>query len=110
MEGVMEEAIQIAKASAQRLYVTVCSDIFDAAYNPGGPADFNGVLPHELFHALFTLGASGIDGFDYVEVYPIQDPSSFSSHLAAWSLIYALAGLASRKKSAKTGKEILTES
>jgi len=100
MKGVMDEALQVAKASAQHIYVTVCSDIFDAAYNPGGPADFNGLHPHELFDALFTLGESGIDGFDYVEVYPIQDPGSLSSHLAAWSLIYALAGFASRKKSA----------
>jgi guanidinopropionase len=100
IESVITEAVQIAKYNTQYLYVTICSDILDAACNPGGPADFNGLLPHELFHSLFTLGESGIDGLDYVEVYPLQDPNSFSSHLAAWALIYALAGMASRKRQA----------
>lgn len=65
----------------------------------GGPADFNGLLPHELFSALYTIGSAGISGLDYVEVYPIQDPSSFSSHLASWAIIHALVGMASKKKS-----------
>ena len=98
IEAVMEEALRIACEDTKCLYVTICSDIIDAAFNPGGPADFDGLFPHELFHALHKLGKSGIAGLDYVEVYPIQDPQSFSSHLAAWAIIYALAGLASRKK------------
>jgi agmatinase len=98
MEAVMEEALCIARENTRYIYVTICSDIMDAAFNPGGPPDFCGLSPHELFYALYKLGQSGIDGLDYVEVYPIQDPRSFSSHLAAWAIIYALAGLASRKK------------
>lgn len=100
MASVMTEALQIARDKTKYIYVTVCSDIIDAAYNPGGPADFNGLHPDELFYALHRLGESGIDGLDYVEIYPIQDPKSFSSHLAAWAIIYALVGLASRKKKA----------
>ncbi len=100
MDAVMEEAITVASQNTKHLYVTICSDCIDAAFNPGGPADFNGLFPHELFSALFTLGELGIAGLDYVEVYPNQDPHSFSSHLASWAIIYALAGLASRKKKA----------
>lgn len=99
IEAVMEKAIDIAQDHTKHIYVTICSDILDAAFNPGGPADFNGLFPYELFSALYELGSSGISGLDYVEVYPIQDPSSFSSHLAAWAIIHALAGLATRKKS-----------
>lgn len=99
IEAVMKQALGIAQENTQCIYVTICSDIIDAAFNPGGPSDFNGLFPHELFYALHKLGESGIAGLDYVEVYPIQDPQSFSSHLAAWAIIHALAGLASRKKS-----------
>jgi agmatinase len=101
MEAVVEDAIRIATERTERLYVTICSDCMDAAFNPGGPADFNGLFAHELFDALFRLGRAGFDGIDFVEVYPTQDPTSFSSHLASWALVHALAGLAARKAAAK---------
>lgn len=99
IKAVIDEALDIIQTDTKHIYVTICSDIIDAAFNPGGPADFNGLFPHELFYALYSLGEAGISGLDYVEVYPIQDPQSLSSHLAAWAMIYALAGLASKKKS-----------
>ena len=98
IDSVIEEAITVAREKTRNVYVTICSDCIDAACNPGGPADFNGLFPHELFSALYTLGESGIAGLDYVEVYPNQDPHSFSSHLASWAIIHALAGLASRRQ------------
>lgn len=101
METVIEEAIRIARVGTEQVYVTICSDCIDAAFNPGGPADFNGLFAHELFAALYRLGESGIAGLDFVEIYPTQDPNSFSSHLAAWAMIHALAGLAERKRSGK---------
>jgi guanidinopropionase len=100
MEAVMDEALAIARKGTDHLYVTICSDCIDAAFNPGGPADFNGLFPHELFAALVQLGRSGIDGLDYVEVYPTQDPASFSSHLAAWAVVHALVGKAMGKAAA----------
>jgi guanidinopropionase len=38
----------------------------------------------------------------FVEVYPFQDPNGISSHLAAWSLIYGLAGMAMKRKNGLT--------
>jgi len=98
MDVVIEEAINIAGENTKHTFVTVCSDCIDAAYNPGGPADFNGLFAHELFSALYRLGEAGLAGLDYVEIYPNQDPNSFSSHLASWGIIHALAGLAARKR------------
>jgi agmatinase len=98
MDAVTDEAIGLAKKGTSCIYVTICSDCIDAAFNPGGPADFNGLFPNELFSALYKLGKSGISGLDFVEIYPLQDPRGLSSHLAAWSIIHALAGLAARKK------------
>jgi agmatinase len=100
MDAVVEDAIRIAREGTERLYVTICSDCIDAAFNPGGPADFNGLSASELFGALYRLGEQGFDGLDFVEVYPSQDPQSFSSHLAAWAVVYALAGLAAGRRDA----------
>jgi len=97
-DAVMEDAINVAHEKTKHVFVTICSDCSDAAYNPGGPADFNGLTSRELLPWLFTVGESGISGADYVEVYPTLDPNGFSSHLAAWALIYLMAGIASRKK------------
>ena len=101
IDAVIEEAIAIARKGTDHLYVTICSDCIDAAFNPGGPADFNGMFAHELFSALYRLGESGIDGLDFVEIYPGQDPHSFSSHLASWAIIHALAGMAAQKRRQK---------
>jgi guanidinopropionase len=98
----IDQAVKIAYDGTDAVYISICSDIFDAAYNPGGPADFNGLTPRELFYALFTLAQQGIAGLDFVEVYPIQDANSVSSHLAAWSFIYGLAGMAMRRKNGLT--------
>ncbi len=97
-ESLLEEAIGIVTDNTDHVYVTICSDCIDAGFNPGGPADFNGLFPHELFSALYALGETGISGIDFAEIYPTQDPSSFSSHLACWAIISALVGAASRKR------------
>jgi guanidinopropionase len=95
---IIDEAIAAAGDGTKALYVTICSDIIDAAFNPGGPCDFDGLTPHELFYALRRLGERGINGLDFVEIYPLQDKNNFSSHLVAWSLIHALAGIALGKQ------------
>jgi agmatinase len=101
---IVEDAIRIAREGTERLYVTICSDCIDAAFNPGGPADFNGLFASELFAALYRLGEEGFDGLDFVEVYPTQDPQSFSSHLASWAVIHGLAGLAARRRAARDAR------
>ena len=98
MVAVTEEAIALAHEKTKHVFVTICSDCIDAGYNPGGPADFNGLFPRELLPALHRIARSGIAGLDYVEVYPGQDPAGYSSHLAAWAMIYALVGMAARKR------------
>ena len=98
MEEVMNRAVDIAYRDTKAVYVTICSDSIEVAYNPGGPADFDGLTPHELFGALHRLGKEGIAGLDVVEVYPMQDQNGVSSHLASWEMVHALVGMAVRKK------------
>lgn len=97
IQRITEEALEIASQGTDHIYVTICSDCIDAGFNPGGPKDFNGLHPNELFWALHQMGEFGFAGLDYVEVYPLQDPTSTSSHLVSWALIYALHGLAMHK-------------
>jgi guanidinopropionase len=98
MDEVMKRAIEAAYDGTDAVYVTVCSDCMDTGFNPGGPIDFDGLTPHELFTALHQIGSEGIAGLDFVEIYPRQDPNGYSSHLASWAFIHALVGIASRKK------------
>lgn len=98
---VIAEASEIARDGTTAVYVTICSDVIEASSNPGGPPDFDGLSPHELFYCLRTLGMQGFDGLDFVEVYPLQDRNGFSSHLAAWAIVHGLAGIAMGRAGSK---------
>ncbi|MGB9868170.1 MAG: agmatinase family protein [Bacillota bacterium] len=97
VEAVISEAMKIAASGTDGYYVTVCSDIIDHAYNPGGPLDFGGLTPWEMFETLYRLAQGPMLGLDIVEVYPRTDVNDASVHLMVWMVIYALAGLASKK-------------
>jgi guanidinopropionase len=94
LDRVLDEALERAHEGTRSVYLTICSDILDAATNPGGPPDFDGLTSHELFRVLHRVALEGVRGLDYVEIYPLQDPTHRSSHLAVWALLHALAGLA----------------
>lgn len=105
IEAVIDDAISIAHTGTKKIFLTICSDCIDAGFNPGGPADFNGLFPHELLPSLHRIGQSGIAGLDYVEIYPGQDRNGFSSHLVSWAMIYLLTGMADRKRNSTSNKE-----
>jgi agmatinase len=94
LTSVVEEALEIAHQGTRAVYLTICSDILDAATNPGGPPDFDGMTSHELFQVVHRVALAGLRGMDFVEVYPLQDPHHRSSHLAVWTMLHALAGVA----------------
>lgn len=93
----IQKALEIAKDGTDAVFVTVCSDILDVAFNPGGPPDMNGLTTFELSEILFRLAAAGINGFDFVEVYPSTDLNQVSSHTAAWMAIYVMSGIAKHR-------------
>jgi len=88
-----QKAIKIARQNTNGIYVTVCSDVLDVAFNPGGPPDLCGLSSTELAWLLYRLGAGEVRGFDYVEVYPTTDVNDVSSHAAVWMTIYLLSGI-----------------
>ncbi len=90
----IEEALSLAHQGTEAVYFTICSDILDAAHNPGGPPDFGGLNSHELFEVVHRVARAGIAGMDMVEIYPPQDRYNRSSHLTVWTFVHALVGLA----------------
>ena len=110
IEETINRAMETAFDGTESVYVTVCSDAVEVAYNPGGPNDFDGLNPHELFYALHTLGEEGIAGLDFVETYPLQDGNGVSAHLVSWALVHAMVGMALHKKRNNVGlPEILQQ-
>jgi agmatinase len=80
------------------VYLSICSDVLDFAFNPGGPVDGNGLTSYELLTLIYEFTKRGIVGMDFVEVYPQQDPNNVSSHFASMIALYALAGVVENRK------------
>ncbi|TMW73988.1 agmatinase family protein [Alteribacter natronophilus] len=91
------EVYDIAAKETDAVYLSICSDVLDHAYNPGGPADGNGLTSYELLTIVHEAAKRGVCGMDFVEVYPQQDQTDFSSHFASWVILYGLAGEAVRR-------------
>lgn len=104
IDAVIREAWEIASRGTKGVYVSVCSDVLDAAMNPGGPIDPNGLTTYELYRALHFAGQQpNLIGWDMVEVYPPFDPNHTSSHVAVWALVHLLVGMAERRMHTDTG-------
>ncbi|WP_087972530.1 agmatinase family protein [Oceanobacillus rekensis] len=86
------KAYDIASDGTEAVYLSICSDVLDFAFNPGGPVDGNGVTSYELLELVHEFAKLGIRGMDYVEVYPQQDTNDNSSHFVTYTVLYALAG------------------
>ncbi|WP_067727054.1 agmatinase family protein [Oceanobacillus damuensis] len=82
----------IASEGTEAVYLSICSDVLDFAFNPGGPVDGNGLTSYELLELVHEFAKLGIRGMDYVEVYPQQDTNDNSSHFVTYAVLYALAG------------------
>ncbi|TSB48578.1 agmatinase family protein [Alkalicoccobacillus porphyridii] len=93
------ELYEMASANVDVVYLSICSDVLDVAFNPGGPTDVNGLTSYELLTLVYEFTSRGIVGMDFVEVYPQQDPNNVSSHFASTLTLYALAGHIKSKSS-----------
>lgn len=92
LEAFADKVYAIAAEQTDAVYLSICSDVLDHAFNPGGPIDGNGLHSHELLTLIHAFAKKGLIGMDYVEVYPQQDPNDFSSHFVTNAVLYALAG------------------
>ncbi|WP_339227275.1 agmatinase family protein [Oceanobacillus sp. FSL K6-2867] len=92
LSDLAKQAYAIASKETDAVYLSICSDVLDFAFNPGGPVDGNGLTSYELLELVHEFARLGIRGMDYVEVYPQQDPNDNSSHFVTYAVLYALAG------------------
>ncbi|PKR78942.1 agmatinase [Halalkalibacillus sediminis] len=92
LQAMADKAYDMASEGTEAVYLSICSDVLDFAFNPAGPVDGNGLTSYELLELVHAFTKKGIRGMDLVEIYPIQDPNDFSSHLASTIILYALAG------------------
>lgn len=93
LKGLADDIYNIASTNTDIVYLSICSDVLDHAYNPGGPVDGNGLTSHELLTLVYEFCQKGVIGLDFVEVYPQQDTNNFSSHFASTVILYGLAGV-----------------
>ncbi|SHF90556.1 agmatinase family protein [Ornithinibacillus halophilus] len=92
LEAMAKKAYEIASEGTEAVYLSICSDVLDFAFNPGGPVDGNGLTSFELVELVHAFAKKGIQGMDYVEVYPQQDANDNSAHFVSTVVLYALAG------------------
>jgi formiminoglutamase len=99
MAPLVEEALAIAGASTDAVYVTFDIDCFDQAFAPGTGASLpGGITPWQAYDALFQLGADPrVKGFDLVEVDPSRDVGDITARLATKLMLTFLAGFVSRE-------------
>lgn len=100
IDAVIREAHAIASRGTDGVYVSICSDVLEAAFNVGGPPDPNGLTVHELLKAVRFLGSrDNVIGYDHCEILPPHDSTNLASHTAAWTAVYLLNGMAARRAS-----------
>lgn len=97
IEQTLNKILEIVKDGTDAVYITVCSDVLDVSCNPGGPPDLCGLTTFELAYLLYEIASKGINGFDFVEIYPPTDQNNVSSHVATWMALYVMAGIAKHK-------------
>lgn len=94
----IQKAIDLAFKDTEIVYVTICSDVLDAASMPQGPQDMCGLTSYELCMMVHEAGLAGAKGFDFVEIYPDVLSYQTASHDACWAALYYLNGAAQRKR------------
>lgn len=99
-----EDIYMQASENVDFVYLSICSDVLDFAFNPGGPVDGNGLTTYELVTLVYEFCKKGIIGMDFVEIYPQQDPNNLSAHVASTIILHALAGVVENKNSIKHSK------
>ncbi|WP_405096864.1 agmatinase family protein [Oceanobacillus sp. FSL H7-0719] len=98
LKQLARELYAMAGKDVDCVYLTICSDVLDFAFNPGGPVDGNGLTSYELLTLVHEISKQGIIGMDFVEVYPQQDTNQNSAHFVSTVILYALAGVIASQK------------
>ncbi len=97
---VAKKAYQIASKEAQAVYLSVDLDAVDISYVSGVSApSAGGMTAQQLFELVYSITKQPkVKCADLVELAPSLDPSEKAQRVAATTLVYMIAGFASRKR------------
>lgn len=99
LKDVVSDAIEHAKNSAPRTYLTVDIDVLDPAFAPGtGTPEPGGLATRELLWAVREV-ANSLDlcAMDLVEVCPPYDPAGITALAGNRVVVEAISGTANRR-------------
>jgi formiminoglutamase len=98
MDAILDQALELAGAGTDVIYVSFDVDAIDQAYAPGCPAIGTGGLhPWDALDALYRLGSlPQVGALDLVCIDPTVDVRNVTSRLAVQFMLTFLAGVASR--------------
>lgn len=92
--SVAREALELAAAGTEAIYVSLDIDVVDPAHGGQKYPDPAGLSAREVLRALRVLGASRIAGFDICCLAPRYDLQGHLSQLAARAAVEIVGGLA----------------
>jgi agmatinase len=99
MQSVIEQAVELASAGTDAIYVSVDIDVMDPAHVPAQKApEFWGLTIDEMMTAMRYLREQPLIGFDVCEHTPDYDINGMSAQFCARLVVEVLAGLAQRKR------------
>jgi formimidoylglutamase len=97
--SIAKEALRLASAGAESVYLSVDLDAVDLGQVPGVSApSVGGISGNELLGLVYEIVRNGrVHAADIVELAPSLDPTGSSQRVAASALTYMIAGFSSRK-------------
>ena len=96
---VVEKGVAIAKDGTESFYVSYDIDAIDPAYAPGtGGPEPGGITAIDILDAAYKIGIAKPSSFDITELFMCYDPSGSTASLAAYIILYTLAGISKKDK------------
>jgi arginase family enzyme len=99
MDAVVDDAMRIAGAGTQALYLSIDVDVFDQSQAPGTASpNPNGLDVRDVYRALRRVGRSApVIGLDIVEISPALESTSVTGGVGAMLVLSFLGGVAERQ-------------
>lgn len=95
--AVAQEALEMAGAGTEALYLSVDIDVVDASDGGLAPSGLAGLSARELLRAVRTLASGRVAGFDVCGVAPRRDAQGRLARVAAAAALEVLAGIAAQR-------------
>ncbi len=104
LEATFQEAIELASAGTEGLYISVDMDCVDSASAPGvGTPEADGFTGREIVKLARMIGRANPICLDVVEIAPVYDPSGITPRLVCTIILEAIGGMADARARVAVG-------